>query len=87
MEDLEKNEKNLELEQVIKEFEDTFFRYNKGVLYKFTIESVEKPLIENTLERVYGNQSKAARILGINRNTLHSKIKKLGIDISKWKEY
>ena len=46
---------------------------------------IEKPLIEYVLERTEGNQLKAARILGINRNTMRAKIKKLAIDIDKWK--
>ena len=57
----------------------------EGVLYKSIIQAVEKPLIENTLERTFGNQLKAARILGINRNTIRSKIKKLGINPKRWK--
>jgi len=54
-------------------------------LYKSVIQAVEKPLIEKTLERTAGNQLKAARILGINRNTIRSKIRKLGIDAKRWK--
>lgn len=57
----------------------------EGVLYKTIIESIEKPLIEHILERTFGNQLKAAMILGINRNTIRSKIKKLGIDPKRWK--
>ena len=57
----------------------------KDALYKTVIQSVEKPLIENTLERTEGNQLKASRILGINRNTMRSKIRKLGIDTKRWK--
>ncbi len=79
-------EKNRPLEQAVKQFEDFFFRSNQGRLYRFVLEAVEKPLIEIVLDRVYGNQSKAAQILGINRNTLHSKIGRLGIAIRKWKE-
>ena len=56
-----------------------------GELYKTTIQAIEKPLIEGALERTAGNQLKAARILGINRNTIRSKIRKLGIDAKKWK--
>jgi len=67
------------------ELEDSFFREKKGMLYKTIVEAVEKPLIEQTLERAEGNQLKAARILGINRNTIRTKIKKLGIDLRKWK--
>ena len=55
-------------------------------LYKFILERMERPLIESVLNRTEGNQSKAAKILGINRNTLNSKIKKIGIEIGKWKK-
>lgn len=56
-----------------------------GVLYRSVIEAIEKPLLEHILERTEGNQLKAARILGINRNTMRAKIKKLSIDLSRWK--
>ena len=61
------------------------YRGKDGVLYKSVIEAIEKPLLEHILERTEGNQLKAARILGINRNTMRAKIKKLSIDIGKWK--
>ncbi len=63
------------------------FLYNEknGVLYKSILEVIEKPLIEDILERTEGNQLKAARILGLNRNTIRSKIKRLGINVDKWK--
>jgi two-component system nitrogen regulation response regulator GlnG len=56
-----------------------------GALYKSVVEAIERPLIQHVLERTSGNQLKAARILGINRNTIRVKIKKLSIDLSKWK--
>lgn len=65
--------------------ENSLFIEKRGVLYKSVLEAIEKPLLEQTLERCEGNQLKAARILGINRNTMRTKIKKLGIDVSKWK--
>jgi len=67
------------------ELENSLFNEKKGVLYKSVLEEIEKPLIEQTLERCEGNQLKAARILGINRNTMRSKMKKLGIQANKWK--
>jgi DNA-binding protein Fis len=67
------------------ELENSLFIEKKGVLYKSVLEAVEKPLLEQTLERCEGNQLKAARILGINRNTMRTKIKNLGIDVSRWK--
>lgn len=56
---------------------------NSGELYKATVEDIEKSLISSVLDRTEGNQLKAAKILGINRNTLRAKIKKLGIAASK----
>jgi DNA-binding protein Fis len=67
------------------ELENSLFIEKKGVLYKSVLEAVEKPLLEQTLERCEGNQLKASRILGINRNTMRTKIKNLGIDVSRWK--
>jgi len=49
------------------------------------MEKIEKPLLEYVLEQTEGNQLKTARILGINRNTLRSKVKKLNIEVEKWK--
>jgi len=48
-------------------------------LYAYVIETVEKPLIEHALVRTGCNQVQAARLLGVNRNTLRAKIKKLSI--------
>ena len=44
-------------------------------LYEQVINRVEKTLIKTTLDLTSGNKSKAARILGINRNTLCKKTK------------
>jgi len=65
--------------------DDTIRREKEGALYKSIIQAIERPLIEHMLERTDGNQLKAARILGINRNTMRSKIKRLGIDAKRWK--
>lgn len=43
-------------------------------LYGNIINEVEKSLITLTLNFANGNKSKASKILGINRNTLHKKI-------------
>lgn len=50
-------------------------------LYKRVISEVEVSLITNTLKAVDGNQSKAAKILGLNRNTLYKKIRELNIKL------
>ena len=73
------------LKDKIIELEDSLYNEKKGALYKSILEAIEKPLIEHMLERTEGNQLKVAKILGINRNTIRAKIKKLGIDPNKWK--
>jgi len=67
------------------QLEQLLYRENAGLLYKAVLEKVEKPLIERVLERTEGNQLKAAKILGINRNTIRTKIKKLAINMGRWK--
>jgi Fis family transcriptional regulator len=44
-------------------------------LYQMVISQVEEPLIRCVLEKADYNQSRAALILGINRNTLRKKMK------------
>lgn len=48
-------------------------------LYNIVVSEVEKALISMVLKETEGNQLRAAKLLGINRNTLRSKIKSLGI--------
>lgn len=57
----------------------------EGEVYSRILSKMEKVLIECVLRRSLGNQLAAARILGINRNTLHAKIKKLNIDVNQFK--
>ncbi len=44
-------------------------------LHSFFINEVEKPFLAAVMQEVNGNQSQAATILGINRNTLRKKLK------------
>lgn len=67
------------------EFDDILLTAGEGEVYRIIIEAIERPLIESILERTEGNQLKTAKILGINRNTLRSKIRKLGIKVQHWR--
>jgi len=49
-------------------------------LYRMILEQVEKPLLERVLDYSRGNQSQAAKVLGINRATLRKKLRSHGID-------
>ena len=42
--------------------------------YHQIVESAEKPIIKMALKHFYGNQSQAAKWLGINRATLRNRI-------------
>lgn len=68
------------LEKTVEELEENFIHRKGDSLYRFVLRAVEKPLIESALEKTEGNQLKAAKFLGINRNTLRSKMRKLGIE-------
>ena len=54
-------------------------RLDDGTLYDRLIAEVERPLIEAMLARHGGNQLRAARALGINRNTLRKRLDTLAI--------
>jgi Fis family transcriptional regulator len=48
-------------------------------LYPLVIGEIEKPLLEAVMHQAGGNQSRAARMLGINRNTLRKKLTQYGL--------
>jgi two-component system, NtrC family, nitrogen regulation response regulator GlnG len=50
-----------------------------GKLYRSVMLRVELPLLRLALELSGGNQLKAARMLGINRNTLRKRLRLLGL--------
>jgi len=46
----------------------------RGILFPEAVTEFEKKFIKRVLDRSKGNQSRAARVLGIHRNTLSRKI-------------
>ena len=49
-------------------------------LHGFFIAEVERPFLEVVMDHVQGNQTHAAEILGINRNTLRKKLQTYGLN-------
>jgi len=45
-------------------------------LYQLVVEEVEAPLFRTVMELTRYNQSKAARVLGVSRGTLRTKLKR-----------
>ncbi|MDP8266858.1 MAG: helix-turn-helix domain-containing protein [Candidatus Aceula meridiana] len=70
------------IEQKVKQ---DFIEAKRGEIYRYIIDDVERIIIERALELAGGNKILAAKTLGINRNTIHSKIKKLKIKVNKFK--
>jgi len=50
-------------------------------LYRTLMAQVEPPLIEEVLRYTQGNQSRTAKILGMTRNTLRSKLHRYDIPV------
>ena len=51
-----------------------------SAIYEMVITTIEKPLLLYVMNQAEGNQSNAAKILGLNRNTLRKKLKQHKID-------
>jgi len=51
-----------------------------GILFDEAVEDFEKKFIKRALDRTEGNQSKAAKLLGIHRNTLSRKVGEYKLD-------
>ena len=49
-------------------------------IYDMVVANVEKPLLEVVLHQAEGNQTRAAELLGLNRNTLRKKLTQHGIE-------
>jgi len=83
------NLQSVSLEKLVKSKLSLLFEQQKQAdvelhgLHKIIIEQVEKPLIELALRQYNGNQVKAAKLLGINRNTLKKKIDAYSIEVKK----
>jgi Fis family transcriptional regulator len=67
-----------ELADCVKKSLDEYFKHLDGqpphAIYDMVLACIEKPLLEYILHKVGGNQSKAAEMLGLNRNTLRKKM-------------
>lgn len=76
---------NIALEELVERklslFLERLGRYEIENLYETVISRVETPLFRMVLEKTRGNQLKAARMLGINRNTLRTKLRDLDIKV------
>lgn len=70
--------KESEVSACVRKAIEAYFRDLDGEapqgVYDMVLACMEKPLLETVLTYAKGNQSKAAEVLGINRNTLRKKL-------------
>ncbi|HSI43070.1 MAG TPA: DNA-binding transcriptional regulator Fis [Methylotenera sp.] len=75
---------NCELANSVKLSLEQYFKDLDGqpphAVYDMVLGCVEKPLLEHIMQHASGNQSKAAEILGLNRNTLRKKLQQYNIE-------
>lgn len=71
------------IQDVVKKSLEKYFRdlgeQQPSNVYDMVVFTVEKPILEAVMVRAEGNQSLAAEILGINRNTLRKKLQQHGL--------
>ena len=72
-----------ELADCVKRSLERYFKDMDGEkptsIYEMVLKNIEKPMIETVLGKAAGNQSLAAQMLGVTRNTLRKKMQQLRI--------
>ena len=72
-----------ELADCVKRSLERYFKDMDGEqptsIYEMVLKNIEKPMIETVLGKAAGNQSLAAAMLGVTRNTLRKKMRQLRI--------
>jgi Fis family transcriptional regulator len=67
-----------ELSDCVKRTLNRYFRDLDGqqphAIYDMVLRCIERPMLEVVMKQAGGNQTQAAEILGINRNTLRRKL-------------
>jgi len=66
--------------KIIEPLFDKLKMSGEGQLYQQLTSALEKALIQITMEKVGGNQVRAAQLLGVSRNTLRDRLKKFGLN-------
>jgi Fis family transcriptional regulator len=71
------------IQDVVKKSLEKYFKdlgeQTPSNVYEMVVFTVEKPILEAVMMRADGNQSHAAEMLGINRNTLRKKLQQHGL--------
>jgi Fis family transcriptional regulator len=78
---------NNKLSDQVRKSIETYFNDLNGEIpcnvYQLVLAEIEKPLLEVVMDYSEQNQSKASKILGINRNTLRKKLENYQLTLEK----
>ncbi len=81
---LQRDTRDSELSACVRKMMKQYFHDLDGEgatdIYDMVVANVEKPLLEVVLHHAEGNQTRAAELLGLNRNTLRKKLTQHGIE-------
>ncbi len=75
----------LSVQEAIRQYLEDMGHSQPECLYRILMAQVEPPLIEEVLRFTQGNQSRTAKILGMTRNTLRTKLHRYDIPIGNGK--
>ena len=78
--DARENELSLTVRKVMKQYFKDLDGEKTIDVYAMVLACVEKPMLEVVMNHAQGNQTRAAEVLGINRNTLRKKLQEHGIE-------
>ncbi len=81
--DISSDTSEISLQKNVAQIMQHYFASLKGEeprhVYDFFLDEIEEPLLVVVMKQVNNNQSEAARILGLSRGTLRTKLKKFGM--------
>ena len=78
--DARENELSLTVRKVMKQYFKDLDGEKASGIYDMVVAAVEKPMLEVVMGQAQGNQTRAAQLLGLNRNTLRKKLKQHDLD-------
>lgn len=70
----------LSVERALNEYFKDLDGQPPHAVYDMVLGCIEEPMLRHIMKRAGGNQSKAAEILGLNRNTLRKKLQQYNIE-------
>jgi Fis family transcriptional regulator, factor for inversion stimulation protein len=78
--DVRENELSLTVRKVMRQYFKDLDGEKATGIYEMVVNAVEKPMLEVVMLQAQGNQTRAAELLGLNRNTLRKKLQHHGLD-------